>query len=253
MIYMSRQERRDSKAKLDGQETNPPSYQELLNIVQELVGRCNKLEDDVSKLKSSGNIQQKKNILDELKNTVIPNMTCMEWVQTICVNDTQLNAVFERDIIEGIKLCIQNLFENGPNYHESTIDVVGRKNLPIRAFSQKQNTIYIWNSVSPEAKQPSSEDSKKISNELKWSVVSNEYFQSLLMSISRKFLIHFMKWYIVNKNEIDKCELKQEQHIVYMNKINSANSIIEKRSHEIKKWLFKLIERPLESNSFDYV
>ena len=82
LIHMDRRER---KANLDGQE-NTPTPQTLFKIVQELAVRCNKLENEVAKLKESGKVRQTKNILDELKQSCKPNITCSEWFQSIQPN-----------------------------------------------------------------------------------------------------------------------------------------------------------------------
>jgi hypothetical protein len=244
LIHMDRRER---KANLDGQE-NTPSPQTLFKIVQELAVRCNKLENEVAKLKESGKVRQTKNIVDELKQTSKPNITCSEWFQSIQPNDDHLQLVFSRDFTEGLKSCIQShltefsrsIPSKGPESYTSVPDSVSvttpcfatLRNAPLHplyplcAFTQKQNTLYNWSGK-------------------EWSILSNELLQQYILGIARKFLVIFIRWNNINRSEIDQCETRQDQQITYMFKINSAQSANEKCVREIKKWLCQTFETKL--------
>lgn len=215
LLYSNRRER---EAEADGRE-KIPSQQELLKIVQELVIRCNKLENDVHKLQQTGNNRQKKNIVEWLKKSPAPSMTVSAWFQSIIVTDANLDIVFSRDFTEGIKSCIQSMTNSSGN---------GADNLPIRAFSQKPNTLYVYTTNER--------------NQLEWSMVSNEFLQKMIADLSHKFLLQFIKWQNTNQEQIDGSETMKEKHIVYMSKITGARATNEKRSLDIKKWLCQILE-----------
>jgi hypothetical protein len=229
LLYSNRRER---EAEADGRE-KIPSQQELLKIVQELVIRCNKLENDVHKLQQTGNNRQKKNIVEWLKKSPAPSMTVSAWFQSIVVTDANLDIVFSRDFTEGIKSCIQsttNSSGNGNSSSNSNSSSSGNGTdiLPVRAFSQKSNTLYVYTTNER--------------NQLEWSILSNEFLQKMIADLSHKFLLQFIKWQNTNQEQIDGSETMKEQHIVYMSKITGARATNEKRSLDIKKWLCQILE-----------
>ncbi len=200
------------------------SNKELMNTIRNLAIRVAKLEKDNASLKNTLQIRQKKQII-ELLNTpkFVPNMLFSEWSTTIPVNQTILLTVFEYDLTEGIKTSIL-----------SVIVSAELQKLPIQAFSQKPNTIYIYNN--------------KTTNESKqeWMIMKNEVLEKAVSSISRNFLKEFLKWQAINKEKIDSNDNLKDVELQYMMKINGNKVSNEKRTAEIKKWLYSKLSQTID-------
>jgi hypothetical protein len=200
------------------------SNTELMNTIRNLAIRVAKLEKDNISLKNTLNIRQKKQIVEVLNTPkFIPNMTFAEWSTTIPVNQTILLTIFEYDLTEGIKNSILSV-------------ILPRElnKLPIQAFSQKPNTIYIYNNKTPT-------DTK-----VEWMIMKNEMLAKLVSSISRNFLKEFIKWQAINKEKIDSNDNLKDLELLYMMKINGNKVSNEKRCAEIKKWLYSKISQTID-------
>ena len=200
------------------------SSQELMNTIRNLAIRVAKLEKDNVSLKNALNLRQKKQII-EILNTpkFIPNTSFGEWSSTIETNQPDLLTIFEYDLTAGIKKSILNVILNA-ELHK----------LPIQSFSQKPNTLYIYNN--------------KTTNEtkLEWMIMKNEILEKIISNISRNFLKEFLKWQAINKDAIEMNDNLKELELQYMMKINGSKVSNEKRCTEIKKWLYSKLAKSFD-------
>ena len=216
---------------------------ELVNIIRNLEHRCSKMEKEIGALKTKTNTKLRIQIIDIL-NIVsnIPKMHFCSWFRNIIITREILLGVFENDLNDGIKNAI--LHDMRPSKKSAS------KILPIQAFVQKPNCFYIYDYLTPKndkvATSYSDTDTDNIKPEPKWTVIPNDYIEKMVSHISFKILAEFLVWQDENRTKIKKSENMQNDEINYMTKINGYGTTIEKRSIEIKKWLFGIIAQDIQ-------
>ena len=232
----------------------------LVKLISDLVTRCIKMESEIAALKQKTNTKSRIQILDVLNDvTNIPKAQFCAWFRKIIITREILLSVFENDLNEGIKnailqeLAIKNEFKTK------------KKNspIPIQSFVQKPNCLYIYDCIIP-TKVVHTDDSNESTptttplsvcdntivaqpnNQPKWSIMPQEYMEKMVSHISTKILAEFIVWQDENRLKIKQNEIMQNDEINYMTKINGYGTTIEKRSVEIKKWLFGKISQDIQ-------
>jgi len=196
-----------------------PSQREMYLLMKELANKCHELEKKVGHLEQTVNIRQKKQIITWLNMHRTTNIFPLyEWARTLTVSDDNLNTVFKKDLTEGIKEVI------------SKASVV---NCPLAAFTQKANTLYVYNKQG------------------EWSTSTNENVEKIVFIISQAIMRKFVIWMDENEAEISQSEERKDEEIMYMIKVNGSNVSDEKRASDIKKWLITTLEEDL--NLFEFV
>jgi hypothetical protein len=189
--------------------------------MKELAFKCNKLETELNHLKQTVNIRQKKQIIEWLNIHNSTNISSYsEWVESITVNYENLFKVFEEDLIEGIK-------------HVLSSKIDSMKKSPVCAFTQKTNTIYIY-------------------DESAWRNMNNEDLEKMIYHLNKLFLKEFIKWQKENEEKISNSEKMKDIELSHMIKVNGYKISTEKMVGEIKKWLYSKIEQNLDS-LYEYV
>lgn len=200
-----------------------PSPREMFLLMRELAHKCSTLEQDVANLKQIVYVRQKKQITEWLnQHRISPSPpSFVEWYETIYITMDHLQRVFDYDLTEGIKYTVG---------HAIQCSMIRR---PISAFSQRSGSIYIYQ------KQPESEVHG-------WRVSANEDLERMVHCLERKFLITFVKWQKENQARTAQSEELKDREIMYMIKINGSKITLERRTADVKKWMFSHIEENLE-------
>lgn len=110
-----------------------PSQRELYDIILQLSKKCESLQNDVNSLKSQYSRRLKRNIAEYLEYDQRPKYTFLEWVNSFVITDEILLIVFEHDLIEGIKTCIDNRIQSE-----------GISSFPIRFFKDKPEWLFVY-------------------------------------------------------------------------------------------------------------
>ena len=202
-----------------------PTPREMYQLLRETLYKCNKLEKELTKLKNTTFIKQRKQIIEYLnqpKNE--PTMNFIEWSKSINIDHEHLEIVFQDDLTEGIKECIKTVCEK-----KTTV-------LPIRSFSQKSNTLYFYHN--------SDENPDKYS----WKIMSNDDIDKFVSILSYKFLQEYMKFQRSIMDQIENDDNVKENHIIYMIKINGGKGSDDRRRNEIKKILYLKMQQDIVEN-----
>ena len=107
------------------------------------------------------------------------------------------------------------------------------KNRPLAAFTQKANTLYIFNEQG------------------EWCTSMNENVEKIVFIISQAIMSKFVIWMEENEAVISQSEEKKDEEIIYMIKVNGSSVSDEKRASDIKKWLITTLEEDL--NLFEFI
>ena len=198
-----------------------PSPREMFQLLKELAYRNARLEEEVAKLRQSTSVKQR-NIIQSNLQCVKPALTGVEWSKTFTVDMSDLESVFEYDLTQGIKHCIKR-------------NIGGLKTLggvlPIAYFEQKQHNLYLYDYDLPQ--------DKDVVEPPKWQIANQYHLDKIVSILSMKFLQYFMAWqrdYLENNKKEDEDTMKNKL-IVYMMKINSVNSQVDRRRNEVKRVL----------------
>lgn len=153
-----------------------PDNKQLYKILLELTAKYTKLENKMAEISKFAVKEKKKiNILDWLNNNVTPTCSFKEFTNKI-VLDTQIND-----------LILHNSFNDILNeiINQYLID----DNLPILAFTQKTNVIFIFNTTSDLAVAC-------------WQEIPRDVLIGLLNSIQMKISKSFYDWKQSHKEEL---------------------------------------------------
>lgn len=155
-----------------------PSIREMYNIIQILIMKNNKLEQQVEKMSSwIHNNKKKVNVIEWLNENIIPSIDYNKWIDSIQINQNDMDCVTNNNFIEGINLIIKRLLGIG---FDNILDET--TNLPIKAFEQKDN-LFVFNNT-------------------RWSVITIEEFDLLYNKITRGLISQLKTWQDVNKKRL---------------------------------------------------
>ena len=233
---------RSSKIHEDDYDTTP-TISELFKVVKEFAYKCEKLQKRVDQLEHRNNTRQKKQILEYLQERPA-SISAIELFRTFTISQEHLEIVFEDDLTAGIKACIKSHLQG--------------TSLPICAFTQKPNTLYVYDSV------PSIDVSGSSDNI--WHIITNVELDKLISILSFKFLQAFVIWkkencpkvdteviYEVNDDDESNSytqavneQIKQQQQ-TYMIKINGQRMNEDKRRNDIKQMLYNCLHKSLST------
>jgi hypothetical protein len=254
--------RRNPHSEMDDYGTKLPSNKELFRFVQELSLKCERLEREVTRLKATVSVRQKKVIVECLNNTVfIPQNSFCEWWKTIslqmhiALNEKEeqsmsshwstirnpfLFRVFNIGLVDGIKMAL-GCFIN--------TEKANKRVFPIRCFTQKPNAFYIYSSGDgSETGSSQISFSKKTKNRgSEWKLMTNADMETMVDYISQLFVREFLQWQKNNVSEIGGDERRGEEQITYMMRVNAMRPNKEKGIAELRKWLFSTLEESTQS------
>ena len=176
-----------------------PSPQEMYQLVQHLHLQCELLKDEIKKMKENPIKKSTKQLLE----VYIPDVTYDDWVKLFTVNYSHVKMVFDYDLTEGIKMCINQRLDNE-----------GYDTIPIQS---KQKKVFIFN--------------KKL-----WEICSDEVFTQMIELIRHEITRFFCT--MTHKQGIDT-----DTEMMYLNKIMGTKINKIRQVNEIKSWLTSKISR----------
>ena len=227
-----------------------PSQKELYILVLELTKKCDKLQQEVINVKQQLSNRLKRDIADYLQYDQRPKYTFLEWVTSFKVTDEILNLVFNTDLADGIRKCIEDRIENE-----------GVFSIPIRVFKEKPDWIFIYTNepikrIENRDGGESKSENEKIKcvqveiqlgvnpNELlktpSWRMVSKSNFQRVKEYVNEHILKKFYIWEAENEPKMKHSTEKMDILASYMLKVigHGTKQKKERQNAELYKWFF---------------
>lgn len=235
--YFYQQRRTPSQPEMDERGVPIPSLRQLYRYVQELSYRLEKTEKELKTLKNTVNSRQKRAIMEWLgQPNQIPATTFEQWIRNIKAHETDMMKVLNGDLSQGILSCLDNIIAINKSDREESGSA---KLLPIRCFSQKPGTFYIYCAKST--------DNYSSENTNEWKIMNGEQALKLVNHISKSLLREFLIWdkaqsRIANVEDGEYDHSAMDRTVKCVKKLNGD---IEKRLPEIKKTLFSKLEENL--------
>ena len=125
--------------------------------------------------------------------------------------------IFETNIIDGINEIFNNKIKSYDN-------------LPIKAFEQKDNTIYIYNE--------------------KWEILSDENYILFISNLYKQIMTKFKEWQDKNEKNLYSNDFS-DKYIKYVKKIMGGDIPIERQRTKIHRNIYNSIKSDLK-NTIEY-
>jgi hypothetical protein len=210
------------------EDSDIPTYFQLVNIVQELSIKYNKLENQLTEMQKWVEKKKKKiNVISWLNINMEPRIYFQDWIKTFVIKEEHFRFLMENTIID----CFQNILEEHLTIREteSNLETV----YPIKCFSQKNNLFYIYTS------------------DKEWRQMSFEDFICLFKQIQGQLLKALTTWKIQNKKYIednDSISILCNKTIIKLMEISFTKDTV---FGKIKTNLYNYLKMDLK-NLFEY-
>jgi hypothetical protein len=222
-----------------------PSLRDMFTLVLELTAKNSQLEQKVEELSKWAESKKKKlNVIDWLNEKYTKNIKYSEWVAGIIITRKHLEAVFNSDMVTGCYEILQNLLslhisnehisnehisnEHISNEHISNEHISNEHTIPIKAFDQKENILFIYN------------------DDNKWEILSQPMFANLINILSKKILTEFLKWQTENKSKMKQDDFSYK-YARNVQKIMGGNLTQEQIHTRVKKELYNYLKMNLKN------
>lgn len=194
------------------------SLRKVYDLLLEIAMKYNKMEKKLNELTKWVDVKKKNiNIIEWLNTNYTKTIKFSDWYMSICFNRKHLELIFKYDFITGFMYIFQEL-----------LPLSQEEELPIKAFDQKDNTLFIYN------------------DENKWEAMNSEKLEKFISHISRLIMSEFVKWQNENSEKIKD----EEFSIIYtrnIQKVIGANYSIEQLNMKMKRELYKYLKMNLRN------
>jgi hypothetical protein len=226
-----------------------PKTKIIYRMLKDLLERVECLEQDNKKMREQVLREQRKDILFYLNENIttkhsIPDTIkqgFIEWYRKFNIVYKHLDIVFHGTLNDAIKQII--------------IENIEKKNeIPICAFTEKRNTLYIYDKV--EKKEPvlsTVTDKTPVMfkggagcggmTSWSWRIMKNGELSLMIEFIQKVLLQRFILWEDANANILELNEEMKENDIKYSMKIDGNEITMENRTDLIKKWLYEKVAK----------
>ena len=195
-----------------------PTVRALYEVILELANKMTAMERQIKELSKLADYKKRKiNILDWLNETRQPNETAIEdfLLGFKVVEWKHLEHLFQHDYPSAVLQVLQEALP---------LNIDGGGGAIIKAFDQKTNVLFVYSKV-----------------EVKWIILPEPMFKSLLHRLDKLFLAAFVNWQKENaaKMEQDDFAMKYAQNV---KKVMGGNLSRDQIYSRIKIDLYKYLK-----------
>lgn len=207
--------RKTPSERLNEQEQdNLPTMRELYTVIQTLVERQEKFEKQIEKMSSWINNNKKKiNVLEWLNTNHSDSIDFNRWLNELIISEEDMELVFKHGFIEGMKYIIYRICLNDNTREEC---------LPIKAFEQKEGTLFIYLNEN-------------------WEIMSSSMFELFFNTITKGLTKQLKLWQDKNKHRLYQNGFT-ETYIENVKKITGGDLSREQQYHKVKQYLYNHIK-----------
>ena len=137
-----------------------------------------------------------------------------------------MECVITHNFIEGIHMIVKRLIHTNYGENESQNDIDQSKctekipldeyeYLPIKAFEQKENILYVFNGT-------------------EWNIINHEQYTKLLNKLTKGLISQLKLWQDEHKNKLFERGFS-EKYIEYVKKLTGGDLSLEQQSYKIKQ------------------
>jgi hypothetical protein len=201
-LYKNKRERDILNEEID----DTPDIRTMYEIILELTNKNKLLEEKVDKLTKFINYKNNNlNYIDILKNNYSNIITFYDFINSINIDNQQIDIIFKNNIIDGITKIFKIILSDN--------------NIPIKSFKQNPNILFVFND--------------------KWCIMNNDLITILLSNTFKKLLNIIIEWQ--NNNDISNNDYLSELYITNLNKIMSFDYNNKNNINIIKKKIYEIV------------
>lgn len=189
-----------------------PSKETMFQYLIHLTDKYQQLEKKMDYLQKTAFSVKKKTIKEYLQTHEPPSKNYMTWLGEIRVSSEDLEVLFQDNLLG----CIKSVLER-------YIAKEGNRDVPLFAFQQKPNYLYVYDT--------------------EWRLMTQQEIESFVYIISHRVLRKYMEWENDHRPEIDRNPKMQENAMSYLSKANGIHCRMDMRVCEIKKWIFARVNQ----------
>ena len=201
----------------DADENNVPSRKVLYEIIVDMAGKYSKMEQQLEKLNKWAEMKKRKlHIVEWLNENYSMETKFDEWCKQITINRSHLELVFKFDFVAGVMYIFQEL-----------LPLSEERNLPIKCFDQKENTLFVCNGKNEG-----------------WGAMSGKQFECLVGLVSKQLVNELAEWQNENINKMSH----EDFGILYANnvlKVLGGSMPREQLYSKVKRGLYKYLKMSL--------
>ena len=189
-----------------------PNIRDLYDIILEMNTQITTLKKKVKLLeKTHQTKQQKIKIVDWLREQSTPNVTWEVWVENLLFTQGNLENVFKTDIVSAMYLCIKDDYDKMEN-----------DNIPMRAFEQKPNSLFLYNLEG-------------------WIEINAKDLDKSICQIHKKCMQEFLRW----QEDAERVMTTQDFTRIFTENIRKINN---KTTSYISKKIFQKLQDEYKIN-----
>jgi hypothetical protein len=208
-----------------------PSNKQLFELVKTLLIEQSTMKKEIEKLKRYQNTQIKKiDVFDYLNNKIKPTIIYSEWIKSLVFTNDDLQFLLEETYVNTMNMYLENLFAN----------IDEESNLPIRAFTEKQNILYIYDYCE--------EEENELEPKLMWIKLNEDHWKAFMKQISKKVFDKFKEWQDDNEDRFEE----ESFSIKYHTNVKKIMSNIGLPMINLQKKVFNLIKLDFKNISTSY-
>lgn len=194
-----------------------PNHRELFKMVQMVMLKNKALENEIKQLRNIVNIRHKREVIEWLNQNKNNNMrTFIEWYKSIEINEEDLQMALNNDLTRAMEHILKKI--------TGTDDKP-----PICRFKEKPNQLFIFDY-----------ENKEETNKKSWRLASHIDIEKMVIFICHALLKKFVIWQNDNRAFFVENDKNKDLEILYMSRITGIKNPLEKRTADIKKWLYGL-------------
>lgn len=221
--------------KMNEERERIPTVKELYSIILEMTARYSKMEKKVEELTRINETKKKKmDVVGWLNEKFSDVQLFTEWLNTIQITRSHLENVFKNDYINSIVQIIYEFIKNKNG-----------ENSPIKAFDQKENTLFVYSSSNKHMETNNTNIEEK-DVEYGWSVMTPETFNKLFNWVNKQLLSEFVKWQNENKYRMYD-DTFSSVYTMNVKKIIGLNMTQEQIQNKVKRDLYRAIKMNLQN------
>lgn len=191
---------------------NLPTMRELYGMIKMLMIKNEKLERQVSKMNTWINNKKRINVVEWLNENNRPEMNLYEWIETIEITNEHMEYVFNHNFVEGVNLTVREIVSKD------------LEKIPIKAFDERDNALYVYNG-----------------EERKWELISQEQFERIFVRITKGLMNQLKFWQDRNKDRLFQNGFT-EKYIENVKKITGGNLTREQQHNKLKLSLYNSLK-----------
>ena len=201
-LYKNKRERDILNEEID----DTPDIRTMYEIILELTNKNKLLEEKVDKLTKFINYKNNNlNYIDILKNNYSNIIPFYDFINSINIENEQIDIIFKNKIIDGITKILKIILSD--------------HNIPIKSFKQTPNILFVFNE--------------------NWCIMNNDLITILLSNTCKKILNIIIEWQ--NNNDISNNDYLSELYITNLNKIMSFDYNNKNNINIIKKKIYEIV------------